>query len=148
MDITIYLPDELGKWAKEHELGLSRMLRDAVEAEKRRLEAGATLKAKAETYLMSVAEPDDHGGTDYYTARLHGRRIGAGCLGGGDVYVYVGENGKLYVHSTADDSLVRDVATGELRKYVDETAYVEAMRALGEEVTIDIGLPEDEEGGQ
>ena len=32
MDITIYLPDDLGKWAKDQELNLSRMLRDAVEA--------------------------------------------------------------------------------------------------------------------
>lgn len=148
MDITVYLPDEIGKWAKEHDLGLSRMLRDAVAAEKRRLEAGAALKAKAETYLMSVAEPNDHGGTDYYLARVHGRRIGAGTLNHGDVYVYAGENGKLYVHNSADDSLVRDVDPGELRKYTDETAYVEAMRALGEEVVIDIGLPEDEGDGR
>ena len=41
MDITIYLPDDLGKWAKEHDLVLSRMLRGAVEGEKRYRDARA-----------------------------------------------------------------------------------------------------------
>jgi hypothetical protein len=43
MDITVYLPDDLGKWAKEHELGLSRMLREAVEEEKKRHDARAKI---------------------------------------------------------------------------------------------------------
>ena len=46
MDITIYLPDEIGKWAKEQDLGLSRMLRDAVEDEKRRRDARAAVTSE------------------------------------------------------------------------------------------------------
>jgi hypothetical protein len=41
MDVTCYLPDEVGKWAKENDLGLSRLLRAAVEEEKQRREARA-----------------------------------------------------------------------------------------------------------
>jgi hypothetical protein len=36
--------------------------------------------------------------------------------------------------------LYRDAEPDDLREHVDERAYVEAMRALGEEVVIDIGL--------
>jgi post-segregation antitoxin (ccd killing protein) len=46
MDITVYLPDELGKWAKEHELNLSRMLRDTLEDEKQRRDARAKVTAE------------------------------------------------------------------------------------------------------
>ncbi len=72
MDITIYVPDELGKWAKEQDLGLSRMLREAVEDEKRCHEAEATLKAEAKTYKLDVREPDGYGGDDDVTVRFHG----------------------------------------------------------------------------
>ena len=41
MDITVYLPDEIGASAKQAHLPLSRMLRDAVEAE---LDRRATLE--------------------------------------------------------------------------------------------------------
>jgi hypothetical protein len=34
MDITVYLPDQLGQWAKDEALNLSQLLRAQVEAEK------------------------------------------------------------------------------------------------------------------
>jgi hypothetical protein len=34
MDITVYLPDDLGHWAKDEGLNLSQLLRAQVEAEK------------------------------------------------------------------------------------------------------------------
>jgi hypothetical protein len=36
MDITVYLPDELGQWAKDSELNLSQLLRAGVEAARQR----------------------------------------------------------------------------------------------------------------
>lgn len=143
MDITVYLPDELGKWAKDHHLHLSRMLREAVEIEKRRHDASAALAAETTTHELAVSGPGSSSGTDDYTALLHGVLIATQDLGGGSsINVYAGENDKMYVYNTADGRLRRDLEPEELRQYVDEPTYIEAMRALGEEVVIDIGLPE------
>jgi hypothetical protein len=140
MDITVYLPDALGNWAREHDLNLSRMLREAVEIEKRRRDSSVALAAETTTHELAVSEPS---GTDDYTARLHGVLIATQHLGGhGSINVYAGEDDKMYVHYTADGRLRRDVEPEELRRYVDEPTYIEAMRALGEEVVLDVGLQE------
>ncbi len=62
-------------------------------------------------------------------------------LADGTIRVYLGQDEKLYVHDL-DDQLHRDVEPGDLRERVDEPTYVDAMHALGEEVVIDIGLPD------
>lgn len=143
MDITIYLPDDLGKWAKEHSLGLSRMLRDAVEAEKRRTDAITAAKEGSDTHKLEVQEPDGYGGSDEITVRFHGTLIAKQDVAGyGGNDVYLGQDGKVYVHDF-QDHLHRDVEPGDLREYVDEYTYIEAMRALGEEVVIDVGLAEE-----
>lgn len=146
MDITVYLPDELGNWARDHDLHLSRMLCEAVEAEKRRREASAALAAETTTHELAVSEPGSPGGTGGtgdYTARLHGVLIATQHLGGGgSIDIYAGEDDKMYVHYTADGRLRRDVEPEQLRQYVDEPTYITAMRALGEDAVIDIGLPQ------
>jgi len=140
MDITVYLPDELGNWARDHDLHLSRMLRETVEIEKRRREASAALAAETTTHELAVSEPGSPGD---YTARLHGVLIATQHLGGGgSIDVYAGEDDKMYVHYTAEGRLRRDVEPEQLQQYVDEPTYIQAMRALGEDVIIDIGLPE------
>jgi hypothetical protein len=144
MDITIYLPDETGKWAKEHDLSLSRMLRDAIHVERRRLAALEKVRGEATTYELSAQEPDGYGGFSGFKARLHGTLIAKQNLGGhGSVEVYLGDDQKLYVHDF-DGQLHRDVEPAELRDHVDESTYIEAMRALGEEPVIDIGMAEPE----
>jgi post-segregation antitoxin (ccd killing protein) len=143
MDITVYLPDELGKWAKEHDLNLSRMLRAALETEQHRRGAVAYLLEEAATYNLAVLATDLHGRDAGYTARLHGAFIATQHLSGngGDVNVYVGEDRKIYVHD-ADGQLYSDVGPDALREYLDDPAYIMAMNALGEEAIIDLGLPE------
>jgi hypothetical protein len=142
MDITVYLPDETGKWAKEHDLPLSRMLRDAVDAERKRREALAGTRGEATTYELAALEPDGNGGFDKFTARVHGTLIGRQSRGiRGSVDVYQGEDGKLYVHDH-DGQLYRDVDPHHLSDHLDKSAYVQAMRALCEEPVIDIGMAE------
>jgi len=43
VDITVYLPDELGRWAKDAGLNLSRLLRDEVQPERKRAETRAKI---------------------------------------------------------------------------------------------------------
>jgi hypothetical protein len=140
MDITIYLPDDLGKWAKEHELPLSRMLREAVEAEQSRQLAIQNTLEEAGTTELEVEDDDG----DSYTARIHGTLIaeqGGGSYPG--VYVYLGKDENVYVYEESSGKLYRDVAHSDLRDWLpDDAAYSDSMRALGEDVIIDIGLPE------
>jgi len=145
MDITIYLPDELGKWAKEQDLPLSRMLRDAVEAEKRRREAVAVLAAEATIHELAAREPSEPAGDGPdIEVRLHGTLIAAEVVNDGQASteVYLGEDGKLYVLDFLGE-FHRDVAPGDLRKYLGhDSAYIKAMHAIGQVPVIDVGLPE------
>lgn len=52
-----------------------------------------------------------------------------------------GRGRELYVHDP-DGQLHRDVNPQDLSDHLDESAYVRAMRALGEEPVIDIGMAE------
>lgn len=91
MDITIYLPDELGKWAKEHNLGLSRMLRESVEDEKRRRDAAA--KAAADDFAR-IEVYDDKRDRE---VSFQGREIGyADYL---DQTAYLTPKNAIVVHS-------------------------------------------------
>jgi hypothetical protein len=57
------------------------------------------------------------------------------------VDVYQGEDGKLYVHDY-DGQLHRDVDPKDLSDHLNESTYLQAMRTLGEEPVIDIGMAE------
>ena len=67
MDITVYLPDEIGQRAKEHELNLSRLLRDAVTEELSRRGAVAETLKDSEVYEIEL-----EGDAGYYTGRITG----------------------------------------------------------------------------
>jgi hypothetical protein len=144
MDITVYLPDELGKWAKENDLPLSRMLRDAVEAEQRRREAVAGLAAAATIYELAAREPYEPAGDgpDIHV-RLHGTLIATENVSDGhtSTQVYLGQDGKLYVHDFLGEFHC-DVDPGQLQEHVGVATYVEAMCAIGQVPVIEVGLPE------
>jgi post-segregation antitoxin (ccd killing protein) len=57
----VYLPDELGAWAKQAGLPLSRMLREAIEKERKRQDAVAATLGKADVYEAEVAGATDAG---------------------------------------------------------------------------------------
>lgn len=134
MDITVYLPDELGRRAKDANVNLSAALRGEVEAELRRRETTAKTAAQATEHRLTV-----EGDTGTYQVRLHGKRIAEDR----NVAVFVGEDAQLYVYDWGRAKLVRNVEVEDLRDWLgDDEAYVEAMAALGEEAIIDVGLPQ------
>jgi hypothetical protein len=118
------------------------MLREAVKAEKRRREAAATLEDGTATHKLDVREPNSYGGSDDITVRLRGTLIATQDVddGHGSTEAYLGEDGKLYIHDFLGE-LHRDMEPDDLREYLDEAAYIKAMRALGQEPVIDVGLP-------
>jgi hypothetical protein len=136
MDITIYLPDELGQWAKDAGLNLSQTLRSEVEAERhRRTAVDQTLESAGVVHLR--VEGRD-GRT--YTARLHATALHEET---GDVQAYLGEDGRVYVYDERDNTLHTHDTSMDLgdwlAAYLRDDAYIQAMNALGEDAVIDIG---------
>ena len=132
MDITVYLPDEIGRWAKDNDINLSGVLRAELTAERERSEARAALLQGAEEWRLAVEGDNGH-----YTARLHGTALIEEQKDG--VQVFLGEDDNIYVYDGGREHL-HGVDVGELRDWItDDGAYVEAMRALGEDAVIDVG---------
>jgi hypothetical protein len=138
VDITVYLPDELGSWAKDNKLNFSATLRAAVEDERKQRAALATALEDASSYDLRIEE---HATGKSYTARLHGTQI-AGELGNDTSVVFLGKDELIYVYDTDKSRLYEGVQVSDLRKWLTRDAdYARAMIALGEPVVIDVGLP-------
>lgn len=130
----MYLPDELGTWARNAGLPLSRMLRDAVETERRRREAVAATLGKAGVYEADVAGEEGQG----FTIRVHGSLIASR----GTVRAFIGHDGQLFAHDSADGGTMRYLDDpAELDQLLELDAYIAAMHALGMRPVIDVGLP-------
>jgi post-segregation antitoxin (ccd killing protein) len=131
VDITIYLPDDIAQRAKKQNVNLSRLLRDAL-VEKFRVEdiMAETLEGASEIKLKLENENGR-----MYTGRITGKMIASGNR----VEVYLTEDERVIVYDF--DNLkywVEDWETDLEALIGDRDVYVEAMDALGREVTIDI----------
>jgi hypothetical protein len=134
MDITVYLPDEIGSWAKTNDLNLSRILRDAVEHERDRRAAVEQTLGDVAVHELEVENADGYA----YTARVHGTQI-AGETDDG-ICVFLTAREQLIVYETAKYRLVEGVDACDLRDWLrDDHDYLPAMSALGEKAIIDIG---------
>lgn len=129
MDITVYLPDELGQWAKAAGVNLSGELRRALLAERRRQEETAATLANASEHLLSIEDGDLS-----YMARLSGTVIAEQ----GDTTVFVIDGGEVVVYDEGQQRLWRDVDVDDLSNFVSGDEYIEACNAVGVEPVIDI----------
>ena len=133
MDITIYLPDDIAQRAKKQNINLSRLLRDAL-VEQFRVEdiMAKTLEGASEIKLKLENENGN-----IYTGRITGKKIASGD----HVEVYLTKDERVIVY---DFGNLKYWVEGEdwqvdLEDLIgDRDVYVEAMDALGREVTIDI----------
>ena len=80
MDITVYLPDELGRWAKDNDLNLSRMLRDAVEVAREHRRQTESWRGETAIHELLVEGPNgiytaDTGKTTPAPQRRKGRAL-------------------------------------------------------------------------
>ena len=131
MDITVYLPDATGAWAKERQLNLSALLRGAVEAEMEQAKAVAAAVDGMEPQRIELE--NDNG--DAYTGRFVGKLLAQGR--GADVYLT--EDERVLVHDTERGRVAPVEDAGEdLRTLLDDDAYVAACAALGIQPEIDI----------
>jgi hypothetical protein len=96
MDITVYLPDEIGERAKKEDLKLSRMLRDAVIAELDRRGAMVETLSTIETYELWPMTNHETGGL--YVGRIRGKRLWSD----GVREVYLTEDKRVLAHDGPD----------------------------------------------
>jgi hypothetical protein len=71
VDITVYLPDEIGEHAKQRKLNLSRLLRNAVITELERMDTVETTLQTSQEYQLDLEDEDGRA----YTGRIVGKEI-------------------------------------------------------------------------
>lgn len=127
MDITVYLPDEIGAWAKASELNLSRLLRDAVEEEKGRQEAVADALEGAEEIELDLESDEGH--------QYVGTFVGNVIAKGEDSEVYLTDDERLVIYRPADmkAEVIESQYCDEehLAQWLDHESYLAACVALG-----------------
>jgi hypothetical protein len=136
VDITVYLPDELGKKAKEAKLPFSQLLRGAVEDELARQQAVADTLTEVEEHELDVETPEG--------SLVTGRLVGT-CIAGpsrSDVSAYLTSDGRILVYDL-NRLQVHDVTQDAVEALTnwfndDNDAYIEAMEAIGEKPVIDL----------
>jgi len=123
VDITVYLPDELGERAKREGINLSRMLRDEITASFERTDAMASTLEGTTTYEREIEDKNGYS----YTGRITGKLIAED----NDTEVFLTDDERVIAYDCrkADYYEIADPES-ELRGMRDE-AYLEAMRALG-----------------
>lgn len=137
MDITVYLPEALGKKAKEANIKFSRLLREAVEQELAIMEAMQNM----ETREIKLETEDKEGGPLF--VRFEGEPICSVA----EISAYRKEDNSIIIYDEAlkdyeafdadDTEAVEEHLAGLLRHGGDED-YVEMLRKLGITPTIDI----------
>lgn len=142
MDVTVYLPDEIGARAKKEELKLSRMLRDAVTAELERRDVMAEALGEPETYEFTLDGREFTGLDLEYTGRITGKLIA-----GNDpenVGIYLTTDGRvLAVYPDQRmyhriDEPGKDIVEMLLNAGLDQEEFADACRALGLKPVIDL----------
>ena len=128
MDVTVYLPDELGQRAKAARFKLSRMLRAAIQEELETMATKQRTLESAEEIVLDLVDEEERP----YKGRFVGTEIAED--------VYLADDDRVLFHDR--DKLryyVVDDPGEELRNLChSDTDYFEAMNALGLEATIDI----------
>ena len=130
MNITVYLPDELGARAKAENLKLSRLLRDAVEDELRRRDAMAATLENVQTYELQLK--DSRTG-EAYKGRVTGKLIDETHNARDDFEVYLTADGRVLVYDA------NGLRYDQVEEPETELAYFpDALIALGIEPVIDL----------
>jgi len=130
MDITIYLPDELGERAKREGINLSRMLRDELAVELQRRATMAQTLNSPQTFELSL-EREGEG----YVGRVTGKRIAEGR----HVEVLLTDDERVLVYEERrSDYWVIEDPEEELRDCLDDDEYASALAALGLTAVVDL----------
>jgi|GEM_PF-5712370 len=128
MDVTVYLPDEIGKRAKDEGINLSRTLRTALEGELNRLEQMRKATDEPQVIEVRVVKNDDE-----FTGRITGSLIDRS----GDSAVYLTDDERVVVYDEFRSS-VEVLTVGEAREKLSPERFSEALRILGVTPVVDL----------
>lgn len=128
MDVTVYLPDEIGKRAKDEGINLSRTLRTALEGELGRLEQMRRATGDSQVFEVRVAKNDDE-----FTGRITGSLIDRS----GDSAVYLTDDERVVVYDEFRTS-VETFTVSEAREKLSPEKFSEALRTLGVTPVVDL----------
>lgn len=129
MNVNVYLPDELGRQAKEADLPFSQLLRDAVVQE---LKRKANMTTTAPTYDTIIDLEDEKG--QPYKGRIGGRLIGSDLRW--NVFYTTDLRVILY---DRDEKTYKEVGdpVADLR-FLPPGVYMPAMFAIGKSPIVDL----------
>lgn len=132
VDITVYLPDDIGNEAKAAKLNFSGLLRQAVIKELDRRKAVTQTLTNQEIYELQLENKDGNP----YVGRVTGRMIAESNT----VRVLLAEDERvlIYDESTSRYWESEDPESDLSGLRLDEDAYIKALAALGLKATIDI----------
>jgi hypothetical protein len=133
VDVTVYLPDEIGVRAKALPRGtLSQLFRNAVIDELERRDTVANALSDVREYEVDVEDAEGR----VYTGRITGTRI----ADDGPFEVFLAEDERVLVYDA--DKLayeVLDDPVTDLRSWLrSDAAYAEALHALGKKPVVDL----------
>jgi len=133
LDITVYLPDELGTRAKSERVNLSAMLRAALTQHFKEADVMTETLSGAQPVLLDLEDKD---GMPY-----HGRITGTLLTKSGDLSFYLTQSRKFLVYDAGKGSywVVANPET-DLRGMLHDDAYADAMAALGIIPTFDLNV--------
>lgn len=129
MDITVYLPDDLGRRAKEADLPFSQLLRAAVQRKLSQREASSKRDDG-----MSPQELHVENSQGAFKARFVGEELAHSSGRGGrgrEGAIWLHEDGRVFWHDNKSMELQEiENPVEDLRELADREAYREAMRKL------------------
>jgi hypothetical protein len=131
VDITVYLPDEIGRQAKDAELNLSGLLRSAVTDELERREAMNKTLTETETYEVYLEDGDGRG----YTGTITGKKLG--WEDEVEVFLTSDERVLVYDGKRSEYHEVTDPAE-QLRNWLGAAEYFDVVTALGGKPRVDL----------
>lgn len=136
MDITVYLPDEIGTQAKEAGMNLSRTLRDAVESELEHTRAMKELAGEAEEHLLDLETSDGQP----FEGRVMGTLL---CENRKGDQVFVTEDERVIVYYPYQSQYHvlennEDALRETLGNLCDFDEYISAMSQLGYTAMVDL----------
>ncbi len=131
MDVTVYLPNQLGERAKREGINLSRTLRNAVQVEIERREAVSNTLSGTEVYELALEDDD---GTPI-TGRIRGTLL-VDDDRGSTVYLTADERVIVHDEKRLRYEVVND-PQNELRGLTPGN-YATVMKALGLRAVIDL----------
>jgi len=131
LNITVYLPEEIGTWAKKADLNLSYMLRRAVEGEQHRQAVRMNLGDQSGVHELEVQDKHKR----IYTARFHGRLL----TEHDGVTAYLSDDGNIWTYDGSSfDLCPHDEPWLDLQDWpLDD--YLTVMEAIGVTGVVEIG---------